>query len=198
MTQAQLAGGTVDAPQARPSKGQLIRDSTLISALGQPISLSDYRGRSNLVLVLAGGSADSPDLGILNEIASNYTQFREEQAKVLAILQCDRERATRIAHQTDLPFPLLVDEDGRIHRSAGAEDRHSHPAEAIYITDAFGEVFAVYRQAERQTMPGAQEMVKWLSFINMQCPECGRVPGGRSFASSRIALESSPAGTYIP
>ena len=123
MTQSQLAGGTVDPPQARPVKGQLIRDSTLISALGQPISLSDYRGRSNLVLVLAGGSADSPDLGILNEIASNYAQFREEQAEVLAILQCDRERATRIARQTGLPFPLLVDEDGQIHRSAGAEDR---------------------------------------------------------------------------
>jgi hypothetical protein len=53
MTQAQVAGGTVDASQARPEKGQLIRGFTLISALGHPISLSDYRGRSNLVLVLA-------------------------------------------------------------------------------------------------------------------------------------------------
>ncbi len=173
MTQSQLAGGTGDPPQTRPAKGQLIRDFTLISALGQPISLSDYRGRSNLVLVLAGESADRPDLGILTEIAANYEQFREEQAEVLAILQCDRERAAQIAHQTDLPFPLLVDEDGRIHRSAGAEDRDSHPAVAIYIADTFEEVFAVYWKAEGQTMPGAQELVKWLSFINMQCPEYG-------------------------
>jgi peroxiredoxin len=173
MTQSQLAGGTVDAPQARPSKGQLIRDFTLISALGPPVSLSDYRGRSNLVLVLAGGGGGNVDLRILTEIAANYAQFREEQAEVLAVLQCDRERAARIAHQTGLPFPLLVDEDGRIHHSAGAEDGYSHPAAAIYVIDLFGEVFAVYRTAEGQTMPSVREIVKWLSFINMQCPECG-------------------------
>ena len=37
MTQAELAGGMANAPQARPAKGQLIRDFTLISTLGQPI-----------------------------------------------------------------------------------------------------------------------------------------------------------------
>jgi peroxiredoxin len=173
MTQSQFAGGTVDAPQARPEKGQLIRGFTLISALGQPIGLSDYRGRSNLVLVLTGGDSGNPELEILTEIAANYAQFRKEQAEVLAILQCDRERAVQIAHQTGLPFPLLVDEDGRIHGSTGAVDRSSHPVAAIYVTDAFGEVFAVYRAADGQTMPSAQEIVKWLTFINMQCPECG-------------------------
>ena len=44
MTQAELAGGTIDAPQASPEKGQLIRHFTLTSTLGQEISLSDYRG----------------------------------------------------------------------------------------------------------------------------------------------------------
>jgi hypothetical protein len=48
-----------------------------------------------------------------------------------------------------------------------------HRAMAIYITDRFGEVFAVYREAVGQTMPSVQEIVKWLTFINIQCPECG-------------------------
>jgi peroxiredoxin len=72
-----------------------------------------------------------------------------------------------------LPFPLLVDGDGRVHRAAGAHDGYGHPTAAIYVIDVFGEVFAVYREAEGQTMPSAQEILKWLSFINMQCPECG-------------------------
>ena len=55
MTQAELAGGMANARQARPAKGQLIRDFTLTSTLGEPISLSDYRGSSNLVLVFAAG-----------------------------------------------------------------------------------------------------------------------------------------------
>ena len=70
MTQAEIGGGTADAPQARPAKGQLICDFTLASTGGQKISLSDYRGRSNLVLVFAGGSAGSPDTKVLVEIAA--------------------------------------------------------------------------------------------------------------------------------
>ena len=99
---------------------------------------------------------------ILTEIAANYAQFREEQAEVLAIVQCDRERAVQIARQTGLPFPLLVDEDGRIHRSAGAVDRSGHPAVAIYITDAFGEVFACIdcRRTNNAEYAGDCEVVK--------------------------------------
>jgi hypothetical protein len=67
----------------------------------------------------------------------------------------------------------LVDEDGRIHRPAGAADKEDHPATAIYITDRFGEVFAVYRAAEGQAIPSVREIVEWLSFINSHCPECG-------------------------
>jgi hypothetical protein len=74
MTQAELAGGMANAPEARPGKGQLIRDFTLISTLGQPISLSDYRGHSNLVLMF-GGRDGSSDIEILAEIARDYAGF---------------------------------------------------------------------------------------------------------------------------
>lgn len=174
MTQSQLAGGTADAPQARPAKGQLIRDFTLASTGEQKVSLSDYRGRSNLVLVFAGGGDGSPDLKVLAEIAADYDRIQGEQAEVLAVMQCARETVARIEQEVDLPFPLLVDEDGRFHRSAGAEDRYGRPAAAIYVTDIFGEVFAVNRTVEGQTMPNAQEIVKWLSFINMQRADEGR------------------------
>jgi hypothetical protein len=81
-----------NGPQARPAKGQLIRDFTLTSTLGQPISLSDYRGRSNLVLVFAAGGDGSPDLKILAEIAADYARFLDEQTQVLAIMQCTQAR----------------------------------------------------------------------------------------------------------
>jgi peroxiredoxin len=173
MTQAELAGGTIDGRQASPAKGQLIRDFTLISTLGQEISLSDYRGHSNLVLVFAGESGGNPDLKVLAEVAADYNRFQDEETQVLGIMQCTQERAARIGQEANLPFPLLVDEDGRIHRSASAADKSGHRAMAIYITDRFGEVFAVYREAAGQTMPSVQEIVKWLTFINIQCPECG-------------------------
>lgn len=173
MTQAQFAGGTANAPQAHPVKGQLIRDFTLPSTVGREISVSDYRGRSSLVLVFAGGSIGKPDLKILTEISTDYARFREEQAEVLAILQCDWDCATKIAQQANFSFPLLVDDDGRVHRSAGAVDNEGGPSAVIYIVDSFGEVFAVYEAADGQAMPKTSEIAQWLTLISMQCPECG-------------------------
>lgn len=171
MSQAQLAGGTGDPPQTFPSKGQLIRDFTLPSSLGSPITLSDYREGSNLVLVLAEG-CESADLEILSELATNYGQLQEEQAKALAIFRCGQDRATEIARQMSLPFPLLADQDGRLY-PAPAESGTDRPGMTIYITDVFGEVFAVYRTAEGQAVPAVPEIVKWLNLVNRQCPECG-------------------------
>lgn len=172
MLQAEIGGGTANAPEARPAKGQLIRDFTLASTLGEQISLSDYRGHSNLVLVFAGGGGVN-DRKVLTEIAAEYSRFQEEQTQVLTILQCAREKAVMIKQQAKLPFPVLVDEDGGIHRSAGAVDGQGQPSTAIYVTDRFGEVFAVYRGADGQVMPTGGDIVEWLSFINSQCPECG-------------------------
>src|SRR5207253_5408241 len=82
MTQAELAGGMANAPQAHPEKGQLIRDFTLTSTLGQPISLSDYRGRSNLVLIFVGDGDNSPNLKMLTEITADHDRFLDEQTQV--------------------------------------------------------------------------------------------------------------------
>lgn len=173
MTQAQHAGGAWDAPQPRPAKGHLIRDFTLASSFGRPVSVSDYRGRSNLVLIFCGDGSIPSDFKILAEIEKDYAVFQDEQTQVLAILQCGLQEAARIRHQSDLSFPLLVDMDGQMHRSAGAADKQRHPAAAVYITDHFGEVFAAYRAADGETMPSVETIVKLIRFINIQCPECG-------------------------
>jgi peroxiredoxin len=173
MTQAQHAGGVWGTPQSRPVKGQLIRDFTLNSTLGQPISLSDYRGRSNLVLIFCGDGSIPSYFTILKQMEMDYSTFQDEQTQMLAIVQCRPRAATRIQQQLQLSFPLLVDLDGRIHHSAGAVDRQGRPAAAIYIADQFGEVFAAYRAADGEAMPSVQAIVKLIRFINSQCPECG-------------------------
>jgi hypothetical protein len=54
----------------------------------------------------------------------------------------------------------------------GALDASGLPAMAVYITDRFGEVFAVFRESEKQAMPSVEEILGWLEFVNSQCPEC--------------------------
>jgi hypothetical protein len=56
--------------------------------------------------------------------------------------------------------------------AASAQDRRGQAEMAVYVTDRFGEVFATFRESEKQAMPGVQEILEWLTFVNSQCPEC--------------------------
>jgi hypothetical protein len=67
---------------------------------------------------------------------------------------------------------VLADQDGRIHRQAGAIGPHGQEAAAVYVTDRFGEVFGVYRTSDGQPLPGVADILSWLEFVNSQCPEC--------------------------
>lgn len=169
MSQAQIAGGTVTAQNELPSKAHRLREFELISALGSTIHLSDYRGRANLVLVVGGGPETAE---LLSAIASQYVRIKNEDAEVLAIMRLSREQVAETVERLKLPYPTLPDEDGRIHRELGAVDKKGDDAAAVYVTDRFGEVFGIYRTCEGQALPKFADILKWLEFVNAQCPEC--------------------------
>ena len=168
MSQADSTGTTITPVQGYPDRGQLLPDFVLTSSEGEPTQISDYRGRSNLVLALA----DEPDGGYLGEMARRHAEFLEEEAKVAAIFQCSWKRARLIKDQQQLPFLVLADGDGTVYRSLGALTPAGKLAPAVYITDRFGETFAAYRTADGQPVPSTDELLEWLRFINRQCPEC--------------------------
>lgn len=170
MSQAQIAGGAISSPGQCPTRGYRLREFTLTSADGKQVHLSDYRGRSDLVMLLAGKA--EPACVLLAELGHHYSQLREAEAQVLAVFEGSRQEAAGVAENLVLPFPLFVDEDGSVHRQLGATDSEGRPAPALYITDRYGEVFAAYRSAAGQGLPRADEVLNWLAFINSQCPEC--------------------------
>lgn len=168
MSQAEVAGGKLSSPGHPPERGYRLRDFSLRAADGKELSVSDYRGRRNLVLLLAGGAESAGAL--LEQAGQQHPRLQEEDARLLAVMQADAESVGKLAQ--GLPFPVLVDKDGRIHRQLGAAQADGKPASAVYITDGYGEVFGAYRTARGQAMPTANEILDWLSFINRQCPEC--------------------------
>lgn len=172
MIQAESGSGEVTPHGSYPRRGQRLRDFGLTAASGQHIQVSDYRGLRNLVLVFGGDTENNPGLGLWSDIAHRYAEFVEEQAEVLVVLAGTQAQAELILKQQQLPFPLLVDPGGEVHRSVGAVEKGSRPATAVYVTDRYGEVFAAFRRLDKQAMPKAGEILEWLEFINMQCPEC--------------------------
>lgn len=170
LTQAEIASRIFKTAETCPMKGELIRDFQLTSTDGRKVSLSDYRGRLSLLLVFADGRPRS--LEFLTGVTKAYSEIRDEQAEVLAVLQGTVGKAARVKDKAKATFPVLIDKDGRIHRLMGAQDRRGQPAMAVYITDRFGEVFATFHEAKKQAMPTVPEILGWLDFVNIQCPEC--------------------------
>lgn len=170
MSQAEIAGGAVAQANELPSKGRRFRDFVLRSTDGRLIRLSDYRGRSNLVLIFADDRSESKQL--LSQLASEYANMKNEQAEVLAIV-CSSPQKTILGEDgLKFPYPVLVDEDRSIHYQAGAVDQQGGCAAAVYVTDRFGEVFGLYRTRDNQPLPKVADILNWLEFINSQCPEC--------------------------
>ena len=52
MSQTEIAGGKLTSDGEVPPRGRRLREFELMSSEGKPVRLSDYRGRSNLVVIL--------------------------------------------------------------------------------------------------------------------------------------------------
>lgn len=153
-----------------PAKGHRFPDFELTGPSGRPFRLSDYRGRLNLVLVFADEEKATSEL--LGELGKLYGKFKSQEAEIIAVAQCAGRECVQIEQRFKLPYPVLPDEDGRIHHAVGASGQNQRAAAAVYITDRYGEVFASYRTRDGQALPPAAEILSWLAFVNIQCPEC--------------------------
>jgi peroxiredoxin len=171
MLQAEIAGRLVPSPEGYPTKGSVIRDFQLPSAEGMSVLLSDYRGRSNMVLVLAGES----DLAgkVLSDLAQHRAVLNENETRTLAIVAGPPERAAKLKRSLHLNLELLADAHLQLHRAMGTTDQAGHILPALFITDRFGEVFAAFRMAQAANLPSIEEIQGWIDHINRQCPECG-------------------------
>ncbi len=171
MLQAEIAGRTTPSADGYPSKGHTIRDFCMCSSEGQEILLSRYRGHSNMVLVFAGASDSAAEL--LSELRRHQRDLAENKTRVLAFVAGSQQRASELKHALHLDFEVLVDVDGNVHRSVGAEQLSEYMLPAVFVTDRFGEVFAAYKAGQGRSLPGVEEILSWIEFINKQCPECG-------------------------
>jgi thioredoxin-dependent peroxiredoxin len=170
MSQSETAGGRITFAGELPRKGLGFPDFELMSSAQHPIRLSDYRGRSSLVLIFMDDQRVTTEL--LSAVAHCYDDFKHEEAEVIAVAKSSPEECARIKGRLKLPFVVLSDGDGRIHREVGASDEQGQAAAAAYVIDRYGEIFAIYRRRDGQALPNAAEILNWLEFVNSQCPEC--------------------------
>ena len=151
-------------------RGELLPAFTLAEGDGSAGFVERYRGRLNLVIVFAGEIAEeSPIAKLLQQLRLRAAELTAELAQVLVIVTSPQ----MAAQHGSIGFPTLLDEGGQIHRALGAGDAAGGLGPAVFVTDRFREIFAAYLPGQRSGLPAAQEILDWLVFINIQCPECG-------------------------
>jgi peroxiredoxin len=151
--------------------GEIFPGFTLPTDDGSSVALESYRGRTNLVVVFAGARMDGPAVtALLEDLVARTGDLRLEAAQVLVVVT---SRPDAVPERGQAAFPVLVDEGARIHRRAGATDAAEGAAPAVFVTDRFREVYAAFLPSGGAALPDAQEILDWLVFINIQCPECG-------------------------
>lgn len=146
----------------------MIRDFTLPDLFGNQVRISDFRGKTNLVLFFLG---NSPTNSLAWSLANKRSDFAEQQATLVAILSRAPDAQESGKLSSGLPV-VLRDEEACIHRLFGAIDECGAPATVVYITDRFGEIASVHPEVSGKQLPPVEDVLKTLEFINHRCPEC--------------------------
>jgi peroxiredoxin len=186
---------SVQTPKATriwPVTGNFMPDFTLPSTKGQPIQTSNYhdfndeRDRKSLILVfvgdhipahITGRTADrnpASSSSLLLDLARRYTEIFSGSAQVLVVVRGTPEEAAQLKQHDNLPFPVLADEDGQVHRDYGAMAPDGRTAsEAVFVAGRYGKIYLSSRASDGPPLPTASGILGSLDFIEARCPECG-------------------------
>ncbi len=144
----------------------------LPSSLGRPVALSDYHERGNLVLIFLPGM-DAGYRSALWNLAADLGEYEHWAARVLVILS-GPDATSALKDAGSYPFPVLADREGTV-RQAYAALLPVPPGEKpiVFVLDRYGGPYAALAPADLDDPDLRKEILRWLTFIEIQCPECG-------------------------
>lgn len=123
--------------------GQPAPEFTLTSQHGEKVSLSDYRGQKNVVLMFYPFAFTGTCTGELCAIRDRYTDFVNDDSVVLSV-SCDSPHTLRVfAEQEGLTHPMLSDfwPHGTVSRDYGAFlEEKGFATRATFVIDKAGVV----------------------------------------------------------
>lgn len=98
---------------------------------------------------------------------ANVSDFRGRRNLVLVFPGDDT--ATLLERLRSRSEELAAEEAMVLIAADADRELYNVPSSAIFISDRYGEIFFTARHPV--PLPDVQEVLKWLEFINAQCPE---------------------------
>jgi peroxiredoxin Q/BCP len=125
--------------------GEPAPDFTLPSATGEPVSLGDFRGKSEVVLFFYPKDNTPVCTAEACSFRDSYEAFREAGAEVIGVSADSVESHRRFAGRHRLPFRLLSDADGALRARYGVPRTLGlFPGRVTYLIDRRGIVRHVF------------------------------------------------------
>ncbi len=120
--------------------GDIANGISLKDQKGEEVSLSDFRGKQNVVLYFYPKD-DTP--GCTKEACTfrdSFEVFQDEGAVVIGVSSDSVESHKAFAEKYNLPFTLLSDTDGKIRELYGVPSTMGLPGRVTYVIDKEGVV----------------------------------------------------------
>ena len=141
-----------------------IPDLALPSApAGEPCRLR-APGRRSPLLVLVHGASCAACGEFVARLEAETAPIEEWDGSPLVIAPEDLAGAGGLRSRTRLP--VLADPERRLAAALSI-----HPP-ALVVADQWGEVHEVHEAGEDHRFPAPAEVVAWLRYLAIQCPEC--------------------------
>lgn len=120
-------------------------DFTLPTATGEPLSLGQFRGRSEVVLFFYPKDQTPTCTAEACAFRDSYEVFRDAGAVVIGVSGDSIESHRRFAGRHRLPFPLLSDADGALRARYGVPKTLGiFPGRVTYLIDRNGIVRHIF------------------------------------------------------
>jgi thioredoxin-dependent peroxiredoxin len=125
--------------------GDVAPEFTLPKASGDLVSLSDFRGRSDVVLFFYPKDYSPVCTAEACSFRDSYEVFREAGAEVIGISADSSQSHGRFAARFRLPFVLLSDKGGVVRRRYGVTKTLGiFPGRSTYVIDRVGVIRHIF------------------------------------------------------
>ena len=148
--------------------GDKAPEFTLPKANGEPVSLSDFHGRAEVVVFFYPKDNSPACTAEACSFRDSYEVFREAGAEVIGISTDSAESHGRFAARFRLPFILLSDKGGLVRQLYGVTKTLGlFPGRSTYLIDRKGVVRHIFSS---QFLP-TKHVTEALSVLKRLCDE---------------------------
>ncbi|MCZ2127938.1 MAG: peroxiredoxin family protein [Anaerolineales bacterium] len=95
--------------------GSIAPDFKLAATNGEEISLSDFRGKSNVIMFFIRETSCPQCRTHVAHLGQLYEQFKSAETEVIVILGEGVEKSKKYADKLHLRFPILADPDRHVY-----------------------------------------------------------------------------------